>query len=236
LDESGKHFTFEHDQAVDYGIDFYAPQTTLAPDGRRIMIAWMQNWDTCDQNGAKERKWFGQMTLPRELTIRNGRLYQQPIRELEQYRSNKVEYKNITVDGTLALEGIEGRTIDMEITIRPKDKKKLYHKFGIWFAQNEKFRTMLSYRPYESTLKLDRKYSGSRRAYIHQRRCLVPSKNGEVKIRLILDRFSVEAFINDGEQVMTATVMTDPAATGISFVADGQAEMDVTKYELFAED
>lgn len=31
-------------QAVDYGLDFYAPQTTLAPDGRRIMVAWMQTW------------------------------------------------------------------------------------------------------------------------------------------------------------------------------------------------
>ena len=36
-----------HNQSVDYGIDFYAPQTVLAPDGRRIMIGWMQNWDSC---------------------------------------------------------------------------------------------------------------------------------------------------------------------------------------------
>jgi sucrose-6-phosphate hydrolase SacC (GH32 family) len=70
---------------------YYDPATgkismTLAPDGRRIMIAWMQNWDTCDQNGAKERKWFGQMTLPRELSIEHGRLYQRPIRELDAHR------------------------------------------------------------------------------------------------------------------------------------------------------
>ena len=90
LDETKKHFTYEYDQSVDYGIDFYAPQTTLAPDGRRIMIGWMQNWDTCDQQGAKERGWFGQMTLPREVTIENNRLYLRPVRELEQYRSNKV--------------------------------------------------------------------------------------------------------------------------------------------------
>lgn len=236
MDEDRKHFSYEHNQAVDYGIDFYAPQTTLAPDGRRIMIAWMQNWDTCDQNGAKERKWFGQMTLPRELTIQNGRLYQQPIRELEQHRSNKVEYKNVTVEGNMTLEGIEGRTVDMEITIRPKDTNAMYRKFGVWFAQNEKFRTSLSYRPYESTLKIDRKCSGSRRAYIHQRRSYVPAKNGEVKMRLILDKYSVEVFVNDGEQVMTATFMTDIAAKGISFFADGQVEMDITKYDLFAEE
>jgi len=236
LDAQRKHFTYEHNQSVDYGIDFYAPQTMLAPDGRRIMIAWMQNWDTCDQQGAKERKWFGQMTLPRELTIRNGRLYQAPIRELEAHRSNKVAYKNVTVDGELTLEGIEGRTVDMEISIRPKAGEKLYHKFWIQFAQNEKFRTSLSYRPYESVLKIDRKCSGSRRAYIHQRRSLVPYHDGEIKLRVILDKFSVEVFVNDGEQTMTATFMTDVSAKGISFLADGQVEMDIVKYDLFAEE
>ena len=50
---------------------------------------------------------------------------------------------------------------------------------------------------------------------------------------MILDRFSVEIFINDGEQVMTATILTDSAAKGISFEADGQVVMDITRYSLF---
>ena len=68
------------------------------------------------------------------------------------------------------------------------------------------------------------------------RRCLVPEKQGELKLRVILDKYSAEVFVNDGEQVMTATFMTDLAAQGISFFADGQVEMDITKYELFAEE
>ncbi len=232
-DKTAKKFSFEKNQTVDYGIDFYATQTTLTPDGRRIMIAWMQNWDTCDQNGAKERKWFGQMTLPRELSIQDGRLYQRPVRELLLYRSNKVEYQKVGFEGELSLDGVEGRIVDMELTIRRKEGAEAYKKFAVRFAQDERYRTALSYRPYESILKLDRKFSGSRRAYIHQRRSLVREKDGELKLRIILDRFSVEVFINDGEQVMTATVMTDGAAKGISFFADGEVVMDVTKYTLF---
>ena len=57
-----------------------------------------------------------------------------------------------------------------------------------------------------------------------------------MKMRLILDKFSVEVFVNDGEQVMTATFMTDVSAKGISFFADGQVEMDIIKYDLFAEE
>lgn len=133
----------------------------------------------------------------------------------------------------MVLEGISGRTIDMEITIRPTDKEKSFRKFSIWFAQDEKFHTSLSYRPYESVLKLDRKCAGSRRAHIHQRRSLVSGENGEIKLRLILDKYSVEVFVNDGQQVMTATIMTDAAANGITFLSDGQVQMDVTKYDLF---
>ena len=29
-------------RSIDYGIDFYAPQSTVTPDGRRVMTAWMQ--------------------------------------------------------------------------------------------------------------------------------------------------------------------------------------------------
>ena len=49
---------------------------------------------------------------------------------------------------------------------------------------------------------------------------------------MILDRFSVEVFVNDGEQVMTATMYTDQSADGISFFADGTVNMDVVKYDL----
>ena len=50
-------------QSVDYGMDYYAMQTLLAPDGRRIMIAWMQNWDTTAHR-CNDSKWFAQMSLP----------------------------------------------------------------------------------------------------------------------------------------------------------------------------
>ncbi len=236
FDEAQKKFISEHDQAIDYGIDFYAPQTILTPDGRRVMIGWMQNWDTCKVTGYEERKWFGQMSLPRELTIKNGRLYQQPIRELALYRSRKVVYQDVKFTGDLTLDGIEGRKLELDIRLRAADPEKPYHKFILRFAQNEKFYSVLSFRPYESLLKIDRKFSGSRRAYIHQRRAQVAQRDGEIRLHVILDRFSIEVFINDGEQVMTATILTDADAQGISFNADGQVAMDITKYSLFAEE
>ena len=232
FDEETKTFIPEKDQAVDYGIDYYAMQTVEAPDGRRIMIGWMQNWDTCANNRIPKGKWFGQMSLPRELSIKDGRLIQKPIREIENLRTNKTEYKNVAFEDVIRLDGVDGRCVDMEITLRPADAQNIYKKFAVRFAQNDTYHTAVSFRPYESVLKIDRKFSGSRRAIIHQRRSLVNSENGEIKLRLILDRFSAEIFVNDGEHVMTATIYTDLEADGISFFADGKVEMDVTKYEL----
>ena len=231
FDEETDTFTERHNQSIDYGIDFYAPQTVVTPDGRRVMIGWMQNWDTCNSSTA-ERSWFGQMSLPRELSVKNGRLYQKPIRELEALRSSKVEHQDVTFSGNITLDGVKGRRVDMELEIRPDDEENVYRKFAVRFAQNDQFYTVLSFHPGDSVMKIDRKFSGSRRALIHQRRALVNSENGKLKLRIILDRFSVEVFVNDGEQVITATLYTDQAADGIAFLADGSVNMDVVKYDL----
>lgn len=231
-DEEKKIFSEEQNQAIDYGIDFYAPQTVLAPDGRRIMIGWMQNWDTCNFR-APGQQWFGQMSLPRELSLKNGRLYQKPVRELESARGQKTCYMNVSFENIIRLDGIKGRKIDMELSLKAGDRQNVYRKFAVRFAQNDLYQTSVSFRPYESIVKIDRTYSGSRNDVIHQRRCHVKESNGEIKLRIILDNFSAEIFVNDGEYVLSATIYTDLAADGISFFADGSVIMDVVKYDLF---
>ena len=51
-------------------------------------------------------------------------------------------------------------------------------------------------------------------------------------MRIILDHFSAEVFVNDGEYALSATLYTDIAVDGISFFADGQVTMDVVHYTL----
>ena len=234
-DEEKEVFTEEKDQSIDYGIDFYAPQTILTQDGRRVMIGWMQNWDTCNLHSPKE-PWFGQMSLPREISVRDGRLFQKPIRELDELHANAVEYHDVILSGVMNLQGIEGRLFDMEITVDPVDEKNLYHKFTVRFAEDDVYHTQVSFRPYESIVKIDRKFSGSRRAIIHQRRCQIDQDHGgRLKLRIILDRCSAEVFINDGEKVMSATIFTDMEAKGISFFADGVVRMDVVKYDILTD-
>lgn len=232
FDKASGKFTEETSYSLDYGIDFYAAQTVLAPDGRRIMIGWLQNWDTVLPPQI-ERPWFGQMSLPRELSIRDGRLIQTPIRELEKYRTGAPMERLLSLSNEeTEVDGISGRHVDMELLIEPADVDQIYHKFTVRFAKNDRFYTSVSFRPRESVLRIDRKFSGSRRGIIHQRRASVRHINGKIKLRLILDLYSVEIFVNDGEQVLSAVIVTEKEAERISFFADGDVNVKVLKYAL----
>ena len=230
MDPETGAFVEESDHAVDYGIDFYAPQTILTPDGRRVMIGWMQNWDTCALP-LDRAPWFGQMSLPRELFLKDGRLWQRPLRELEGLRGAEVRHEAVLVEnGEIALPGVEGRMLDLELTVEPEGE--VYTRFALIFAQDDAHRTALGYRPRESILKIDRKFSGSRRAIIHQRRAQVRADGGRLRLRLILDRFSAEAFVNGGEQVLSATLATPLSAQGIRFFCDGRCRVSVRCWAL----
>ena len=75
----GSRLTPRHEELLDYGDRFYAPQSYWTGDGRRIMFGWVRT----DQDPAAARLDFrGAMTLPRELLLRNGVLYQRPAREV----------------------------------------------------------------------------------------------------------------------------------------------------------
>ena len=211
---------------IDQGLDFYAPQTLLAPDGRRIMVAWMQDWDSakCVPEG---QNWFGQMTLPRELHIRNGRLIQQPVRELERWRGERTAYENVEVSGDMSLPGIFGRTLDLILRLQAQDGP-----FTLKFAQDNSHFTAFTFQPDRSLLTLDRSHSGLPKGHALSRTIPVRSREGLLELRLILDRFSVEAFVNGGEQTLSATLYTPQEAAGISFQAQGKAVIQLEQYAL----
>ena len=109
-------FVRQADQPLDSGLDFYAPQTMQTPDGRRVLIGWMQNWDHCYP--PEDAPWYGQMSLPRELFWQGDTLCQRPVRELDAVRRLRTEHRGVEVDSQpVALEGVAGRVLDCELTV-----------------------------------------------------------------------------------------------------------------------
>ncbi len=86
-------YTLENFTEWDKGFDFYAPQTFLDNKGRRILIAWAGIPDEKGyDNPTVKNGWQHMLTMPRELKYKNGKIYQMPIKEIEQLRT---QYKNI---------------------------------------------------------------------------------------------------------------------------------------------
>ena len=231
VDRESFHLHRDRVQAIDFGLDFYAPQTLLTEDGRRVMIAWMQNWETSSCKPS-ELRFMGQMTLPRELRIRDGRLYQNPVRELEKYRGVKIDYYNVLITGETSLRGIRGRAMDMTVTVRPGNESSSYKWFRLYLCRDGEHFTVIRFRPDISTVKVDRTHSGFPHDIVNIREFPVHLHNGELKLRVILDRYSLELFINDGESAASFVLYTPENADTVSFSSEGAVLVDVEKYDL----
>lgn len=226
-DKATHTFTRERVQLMDCGIDFYATQTTLAPDGRRLMTAWLQTWsDTMDK--PQDSKWFGQLIFPRELHLKDGKIVQTPAKELDAAHGKHIRHDKVVVQQETTLDGVGGRVADLTVQVQPGD----YRSFTIKLAADQEYHTSLTYDPYSSLLTLDRSYAGSRADIVHSRSCKVRPQGGALKLRILMDKNSIEVFANDGEQTMTVWIYTPQTADQITFAADGEVTATVEQYEL----
>ncbi len=104
--------------AGDHGGEFFAPESLLTPDGRRVMWAWCF---ASSRSGGNEL-WDGIMSLPRELSLpADGVLRIKPLRELEQLRYNPIRLENLAVEsGAVSrLQGVTGDALEIMANIRP---------------------------------------------------------------------------------------------------------------------
>ena len=74
----------------DMGFDFYAPQTFTDNKGRRILMGWMGMPDADQEyvNPTIGENWQHCLTVPRELSFYDGKIYQYPVEEVELLRKN----------------------------------------------------------------------------------------------------------------------------------------------------
>jgi beta-fructofuranosidase len=210
---------------LDAGFDFYAPQTTIDHKGRRILIAWMQMWGRNMPTNEENHHWAGAMTLPRELRIFNGKIYQQPIEEMKTYRANAVCYRNVKVADILTLEGVQGQNLELELEIDSQDA----NEFGLRVLKDKDNETVMYYSREEGKFIFDRSKNGvtllgaeKDEDIKYVRKAAVALSDNKLKLRIFIDRSSVEVFIQGGEKVMTSTVYPKSTAKAIEFFSDNE--------------
>lgn len=231
FDRDNFNFTRENLHAVDYGIDFYAPQVVKTADGRQVMIAWMENWTNVECK-IPERRLYGAMTLPRELSVRNGRLLQNPVREIANYYGRNVHFENVIISKEANLAGVKGRSIDLTVDVKPTAKSG-FEWFKLNLVKDGEHGVVIRYKPGTGIVKVDRSRSGGRFDIVHTREFYVFPHDGGIRFRVILDGNSMELFVNDGEQAATFKLYNrDLSAQSISFEADSPVSISVKKYDI----
>lgn len=225
LDE-GLKLCRENLHAIDYGLDFYAPQTLETKDGRRIMIGWLQSWD--NHITPVDFKWSGIMSIPRELTIQDGRLYQYPVREIEYYRSERCSYRDRLRCGNVYNQLMCGREFDMIIKL----ENAACDSFEIRLGVGDKKYTSIRYEIDRNLITFDRTYSGLCKDFVCERRMKVDEFHDGMEIRILMDKYSIEMFVDDGKYAMSSLIYTELSCNGIDFVTDGEIDIIVEKYKV----
>ena len=142
--------------------------------------------------------------------------------------------KRVVVSDELNLSGIEGRVLDMTLTIRPWKAEAMYRYFWIKVASNGEDYTSIRFKPGTDTVRGDRTHSGFPHDILNVRDFQVHPDGGNLKLRIVMDRNSMELFLNDGEQAASFLLYDEHPGEGVQFEVGGQAVMDVEQYELIA--
>ena len=137
------------------------------------------------------------MALPRVLTIgADGHPRQQPVTEIEQLRLPHKQPSDLVVtESRVALEGIAGTTLEIELAIHLGGAQRAGLVLGM--VQDLSRGVEIAFDVQTLTV------AG----------CAVPltvTVNAPLKLRLFLDCSILEVFINDGEPAITRVVSTEP--------------------------
>jgi sucrose-6-phosphate hydrolase SacC (GH32 family) len=242
-DFDGTAFTAESVVRADDGYDYYAPMTwSNEPDGRRVQVAWMNHWEYATD--LPDNGWQGAQTVPRavELVDDGGSVdvRQSPVSELTDLRrselanlrSEPITSSDDPLDGT----GVAGRRLELDATIDPGDADAVELRVR---EDGNGQETLLSYDSVNETLTVDRSNSGAffgSGSYDTPSMDLPARSDGTVRLRVLVDRSSVEVFANGGAATMTNLVFPDWTSTDVSLTAaNGTATLEeFVAYELEA--
>lgn len=167
---------------LDGGFDFYAPQSFQAEDGRRIQIGWMGMPDAEEEytNRSVEDGWQHTLTIPRELSVRDGVLCQNPVQELDSWWNRKEYFEG-------NYEGSTNRCCELRLETAGDVKVALSGGLLLEYRKSDKTFWM---KFTDESLGAGRGVRGRRLERL-------------ADMRILVDVSCVEVFLNGGEEVFS---------------------------------
>ncbi|MRG60704.1 glycosyl hydrolase family 32 [Agromyces sp. CFH 90414] len=213
---------------LDWGRDYYATVSfSNAPDDRRVMLGWMNNWDYA--NDIPTGSWRSANALPREVALastdRGPRLVQRVVPEIESLlRADDA----VTVgargieEGAATLDEVEGDVLKVDAVFEPGDADA----FGLSVLGDGEASTRIGYDTAAGRLFVDRRSSGNTEfhpAFASLDDAPVALEDGRLAVTVYVDRSSVEVFSADGRATITDQVFPNAGADDLGLWAEGGA-------------
>lgn len=216
---------------LDFGKDNYALVSwSDAPDNRRVAIGWMSNWQyAADVPTVQFRS---ANTLPREIGLfrgEDGQIYasSKPSPELDALRDklavNKSNVKLSSKPTNFQLPTVNSGICEILLDIDAESTEpvvmKLTNKLGD--------KVEMVYDPKVHTLQFDRRRSGVvdfNENFPTVTKAPTFEKDGNLSLRIFIDRSSIEVFGNDGKSVQTNLVFPNEPYSILSLSGKGKAQ------------
>jgi len=181
----------------EFGKHFHAAQSWETPDRRRVQIGWMNG-------GVYPGMPFNQqMTFPCELTLRTTadgvRLFMYPIEAIQSLYTKSVSLENHALKpGDNPLADMSGELFDIEMVIEPGDATEFglrLHETAVIYSDN-------------------RVTSAGAKAE-------VSPLDGVLRLRILVERTSIETFVNRGQVALPCCHLPKKPSTGLDLYAKG---------------
>ena len=239
-DFDGKTFASEQKKTLwmDQGRDNYAGVTWAnAPDGRQILIGWMNNWQYAGEKPCG--KWSGAATFPRELgLVKDGPLYlltSALVGEIQTLQSDSVVLKDVKVDKSELLSGkfdFAKAPVLIKLSFNQANNTQLgfASRYGVRLKNSKGEYMTIGYENVDKLFYLDRTNAtgevfSDKFAFIHSIPYIVNTP--VVEWTLLIDVSSVEFFAAGGRIAATNVFYPSEPFDSIEvFTEDGSITLD----------
>ena len=198
---------------LSFGPDDYAAVSwSGAPANRRVILGWMSHWNYADATPSAAEGWRGAMTLPRELSLEDGVLHQNPPREWLGWRGDAIALN----PGDITFRG-ECYELEAEWDVADVAAGEV----GLRVRVGASEATSVSYHPASGELVINRARSGQtdfHAEFAGEFRAPLRVENGVLKLRIFVDRCSVEVFAQDGALYGAALIFPAQTSQNIELV------------------
>ena len=214
FDMENKKYEFSEFTELDKGFDIYATQTFQDKKGRRILIGWMGIPDAdYDNDATVQYDWIHALTMPRELSFKDGKLLQKPLKEMQQLRKNEFHCALSEFVQWEPKDSCFELHIDFEERTEKNSSVKIQLREDVFLSWEK------------GLFRLNMGKSG------HGRKERIAEIKQLRNLTIFSDTSAIEIFINDGENVLTTRVYSENLEQKVTLLSKGNVG-NVAGYEL----